>query len=67
VGPLTPQQPVRIPLQGTAPNQGKFSAAFDMPGEYVIRVRIDNFTSGDSSAGNQCCWSNAYVRVVVTE
>lgn len=67
VGPISLRQSVRIPLQGTAPNQGKFSATFDMPGEYVIRVRIDNFTSGDSAMGNQCCWSNAFVRVVVTE
>jgi hypothetical protein len=67
VGPLEPQQSVRVPLTGTAPNQAKFAATFDMPGEYVIRVRIDNFTSGDSSMGNQCCWTNGFVRVVVTE
>jgi hypothetical protein len=46
---------------------GSFRATFDTPGEYVIRIRIDNFTSGDSSPGNQCCWSNGYVRVRVEE
>ena len=46
---------------------GHFSAVFDTPGEYVIRIRIDNFNPIDSMPGQQCCWSNGYVRVVVSE
>lgn len=41
-------------------------ATFDEPGEYVIRIRA-NDASGVSGAGHaQCCWTNAFVRVSVT-
>ncbi len=41
-------------------------ATFTVPGEYVIRLRADNFGAPDSKFDNQCCWSNAYVPVTVT-
>lgn len=65
-GPVTVGQIVRIPMTGPAANQGRFRATFPAPGEYVIRIRIDNF-GGDSGPGNQCCWTNGYVRVNVTQ
>lgn len=42
------------------------SATFTQPGDYVIRVRADNFGRLDTSPGNQCCWTNGYVKVTVT-
>jgi len=42
------------------------TATFEQPGEYLIRVRADNFGRVDSSAGDQCCWTNGYVKVTVT-
>ena len=39
---------------------------FGEPGEYVLRARIDNWDANDSTGGDQCCWTNAYVRVTVT-
>lgn len=42
------------------------TATFTAPGEYVVRLRVDNFEAGDSSFDNQCCWSNAYFPVTVT-
>jgi hypothetical protein len=42
------------------------SATFKQPGEYVLRVRADNFGRLDTSPGNQCCWTNGYVKVTVT-
>jgi hypothetical protein len=39
---------------------------FSQPGEYMLRVRVDNHTVGDSSHGNNCCWTNGYVKVTVT-
>ena len=42
-------------------------ATFSEPGDYVIRLRVDNFTAPDSQFDNVCCWSNAYVPVTVTE
>jgi hypothetical protein len=41
-------------------------ATFSQPGDYVIRLRVDNFTAPDSQFDNVCCWSNAYVPVTVT-
>jgi hypothetical protein len=49
-------------LEGTATT----SATFKQPGEYVLRVRADNFGRVDTSPGNQCCWTNGYVKVTVT-
>ncbi len=43
------------------------SVRFSAPGEYMLRVRVDNFGITDSAMGQQCCWSNGFVRVTVTE
>jgi len=42
------------------------SVRFSAPGEYMLRVRVDNFGNTDSAPGQQCCWSNGFVRVTVT-
>jgi len=42
-------------------------ATFAAPGDYIIRLRVDNFEADDSQFDNQCCWSNAYVPVTVSE
>ena len=49
-------------LTGPAVTQATFAA----PGEYVIRVKADAFGYSDSSAGNQCCWTNGFQKVSVT-
>lgn len=42
------------------------TAVFSEPGEYVLRVRA-NDASGVAGAGHaQCCWTNGFVKVVVT-
>ncbi|MGH9785062.1 MAG: hypothetical protein ACRD88_12855 [Terriglobia bacterium] len=56
-----PKAPI-AQLEGTATT----SATFTQPGAYVIRVRADNFGRLDASPGNQCCWTNGYVKVTVT-
>jgi hypothetical protein len=39
---------------------------FTMPGEYVVRVRVDNHQgTNDSAHGHNCCWGNGYVQVNV--
>jgi hypothetical protein len=56
--------------ESEVPGGGKASATatFSMPGEYLLRVRVDNHTdTNDSAPGHNCCWSNGYVRVNVTE
>ena len=50
-------------------NTGKSTttATFSAPGQYMLRVRL-NDASGVVSAGHaQCCWTNGFVRVTVTK
>jgi hypothetical protein len=39
---------------------------FPVPGEYLMLAQVDNFDANDSGTQDQCCWTNAYVRVNVT-
>ena len=55
-----PKEPI-AELTGTATT----SVIFKQPGQYVVRVRADNFGRLDTSPGNQCCWTNGYVKVTV--
>jgi hypothetical protein len=56
------------PAEAEVPHQGdvvRTQATFSMPGEYLLRARV-NDASGVTGAGHsQCCWSNAFVRVIV--
>lgn len=52
-----------VPVEGGSMTN---TATFSAPGEYVLRVRA-NDASGVSGAGHaQCCWSNAFIKVIVT-
>ena len=42
------------------------TVTFTEAGEYVLRVRADNFNPVDSTPPDQCCWTNGYLKVVVT-
>jgi hypothetical protein len=53
-------------IDGEGWGEATTEATFSAPGEYVIRVRVDNFGAPDSRFDNQCCWSNAFVPVTVT-
>ena len=60
-----PRGPEVIPLSeghGTA----RVIVTFSVPGEYLMRARVDNFGAPDSGDGDQCCWTNGYVKVNVT-
>jgi hypothetical protein len=53
------------------PNTAEWSevetdVTFPEPGDYIIRLRVDNFEAPDSQFDNVCCWSNAYFPVTVT-
>lgn len=43
------------------------TVTFTEPGDYVLRGRVDNFSANDSAGGDQCCWTNAYIRVRVSD
>ena len=38
---------------------------FPAPGEYLMLAQVDNFAANDSGTQDQCCWTNAYVKVTV--
>jgi len=48
-------------LEGTTTS----TVTFTQPGVYMLRVRADNFGRPDTSPGNQCCWTNGYIKVTV--
>ena len=59
-----PPGPEVIPLSeghGTA----SVIATFSVPGEYLMLTQVDNWAAPDSGSGDQCCWTNGYVRVTV--
>lgn len=62
-GPVTfnPQKSGTTELEASAAT----AITFTQPGTYMLRVRVDNFGRPDTSAGNQCCWTNGYIRVTV--
>ena len=61
-----PPPPERIEVDGPG-GTALVQARFPAPGEYLLRVQADQFSSArDSSGGDQCCWTNGYVRVVAT-
>ncbi len=66
-GPAAPVEfePWQITVEGGT-GETTTAATFSEPGEYILRARVDNWDANDSSGGDQCCWSNAYVRVTVT-
>ena len=44
--------------------QAETEAWFGQPGEYWLRAQV-NDRSGDGGRGEQCCWTNAHVKVNV--
>lgn len=58
--------PEVVQFEGTA-GVARVLATFNAPGEYVMRATADNWGGADSTANDQCCWTNAYVRVSVTD
>ncbi len=51
---------VRFPAAALVPTTATFSAA----GDYVLRAQV-NDKSGDGGGGEQCCWTDALVKVTV--
>jgi hypothetical protein len=65
VGAAITFDPPRNPIQELK-GMASTTATFERPGEYVVRVTADNFGRLDTSSGNQCCWTNGYIKVTVT-
>lgn len=43
----------------------RVNASFSEPGDYLVRARLDNWRASDSDGLDQCCWSNAFLRIRV--
>ena len=56
----------RPPVDEAAEGRATTSVTFPEPGDYVLRVRADNFNPVDSTPADQCCWTNGYVAVTVS-
>ncbi len=57
--------PATVRLTPTG-GKGSTNAVFSAPGDYIVRVRV-NDASGVAGAGHaQCCWTNGYARVTVS-
>ena len=74
--PFDPDDPRFERFTGPADNEtviegGAGSASvlttFFAPGNYIIRAAVDVHTAPDSSYGDQCCWTNVYQRITVTD
>ena len=61
----SPPGPETITVPDDVQRTVRVVATFSEPGEYVLRAQVDNFRAPDSSSGDQCCWTNGYVRVEV--
>jgi hypothetical protein len=59
--PVGPQQ-ISLP-EGEGPV--RVYATFSEPGDYVMRLHANNWGAPDSNQMDQCCWTNAFVRVRV--
>ncbi len=64
-GSISPDDVSAVQVEGGA-GTARISATFSEPGEYIIRSMIENFRAPDSSAGNQCCWTNVFQRINVS-
>lgn len=40
-------------------------ATFTEPGQYMLRIQVDNWAAPESAENDQCCWTNVYQRITV--
>jgi hypothetical protein len=62
--PPEPPGPDEVHLlegEGTA----QVYATFTQPGQYLLRIQVDNWAAPESSEADQCCWTNVYQRINV--
>ena len=50
----------------TARGEGATTATFHEPGDYVLRVVVNDYSGVEHAGHAQCCWTNGFVLVHVT-
>jgi len=56
--------PEDVPLADGA-GTARVYAKFSEPGQYMLRIQVDNWAAPDSAEADQCCWTNVYQRINV--
>jgi hypothetical protein len=59
-------EPANPQPQGAA-GRATTRVTFPQPGEYVLRLRLNDSSGIDGAGHAQCCWSNGFVKVTVTQ
>ena len=58
------QQTAKIPAEG---GQVATEVVFSEPGDYLLRVRLTDLGGPEMAGHSQCCWTNSFVKVTVTD
>lgn len=53
----------KVPVEG---GKASTEATFTRPGDYLLRVRVTEFTGPEAAGHAQCCWTNGFVKVHVS-
>lgn len=53
----------KVPVKG---GKASTQATFSKAGDYMLRVEVNEFTGMEMAGNAQCCWTNGYVKVSVT-
>jgi len=53
----------KVPVEG---GKASTEVTFGAPGEYLLRARVTEFAGPEMSGHAQCCWTNGFIRVNVT-
>ncbi len=55
---------VKVPVEG---GQASTEATFSEAGDYMLRLRVNEFTGPVMSGHSQCCWTNSFIKVNVSK
>ncbi len=55
---------LRVPGAG---GQANTEVTFNKAGDYLLRVRVTDIAGPEMSGHSQCCWTNSFVKVSVTD
>ena len=58
------QQTAKIPAAG---GQVATEVTFSEPGDYLLRARLTDLGGPEMAGHSQCCWTNSFVKITVTD
>lgn len=57
------EEDAKVPVAG---GKATTQVTFDKPGDYLLRARVTEFTGAATAGHSQCCWTNGFVKVNVS-